>query len=201
MVTFPCRFADVFGLDLANVKTFQDEVPKIPKSAYEDLEGIDADFFNKQAGASSIKSSKASGAGNSNSSLATTLSSSSSSLVPMFNQPGSFGNFFDLIRSRKVCLENAYMADRSTVRGTVRVQNLCMNKKVSVRYTTNNWMRTADLEAAYVPTPSGGDGFSDQFSFKLSTAPLAVGQKIQGRESIDFFGLQQFFWVNILAIF
>ena len=115
IVTFPCRFADVFGLDLANVKTFQDEVPKIPKSAYEDLEGIDADFFNKQAGASSIKSSKASGAGNSNSSLATTLSSSSSSLVPMFNQPGSFGNFFDLIRSKKVCLENAYMADRDPI--------------------------------------------------------------------------------------
>ena len=179
---FPCRFADVFGLDLANIKTFQDEIPKVPKCAYDDLEGIDADFLNKvkSGGPSSTKSSKAAGAGNSNS-LATTLSSSSSSLVPMFNQPGSFGNFYDLIRSKKVCLENAYMADRSTVRGTVRVQNLCMNKKVSVRYTTNNWMRTADLEAEYVAasSSSGGDGFSDQFSFKLSTAPLAVGQKIQ----------------------
>ena len=72
------------------------------------------------------------------------------------------------------------MADRSTVRGTIRVQNLCMNKKVSVRYTTNNWMRAADLEAEYVlPSSAGSDGFSDQFSFKLSTAPLAVGQKIQ----------------------
>ena len=69
---------------------------------------------------------------------------------------------------------------RSTVRGTIRVQNLCMNKKVSVRYTTNEWIRSADLEAEYVPSSSGGnDGFSDQFSFKLSTAPLAVGQKIQ----------------------
>ena len=59
-------------------------------------------------------------------------------------------------------------------------QNLCMNKKVSVRYTTNEWIRSADLEAEYVPSSSGGnDGFSDQFSFKLSTAPLAVGQKIQ----------------------
>ena len=177
MAPFPCRFADVFGLDLADVKMFQDEVPKVPKSAYDDLEGIDADFFNKpSASAGATKSSRAP-------SLAATLSSSSSSLVPMFNQPGSFGNFYDLIRSKKVCLENAYMADRSTVRGTVRVQNLCMNKKVSVRYTTNNWMRTADLEAEYVPTTSsgggGGDGFSDQFSFKLSTAPLAVGQKIQ----------------------
>lgn len=31
------RFADVLGLDLADVRTFLDEVPKIPKSAYEDL--------------------------------------------------------------------------------------------------------------------------------------------------------------------
>ena len=65
------------------------------------------------------------------------------------------------------------------MRGTIRVQNLCMNKKVSVRYTTNEWIRSADLEAEYVPSSGGNDGFSDQFSFKLSTAPLAVGQKIQ----------------------
>ena len=120
----------------------------------------------------------------------------------MFNQPGSFGNFFDLIRSRKVCLENAYMADRSTVRGTIRVQNLCMNKKVSVRYTTNEWIRSADLEAEYVPSSGGGnDGFSDQFSFKLSTAPLAVGQKIQfclRYEPLDHGSTE--FWDSALVI-
>ena len=108
------RFADVFGLDLANVKTFQDEVPKIPKCAYDDLEGIDADFFNKPSASSSGASST-----KLKTSLVTTLGASSSncssSLVPMFNQPGSFGNFFDLIRSRKVCLENAYMADRDAI--------------------------------------------------------------------------------------
>ena len=163
---------------MTDIKTFLDEVPKVPKSAYDDLEGIDADFFSKpSAGAAATAASSTKF-----SSLSTNLSSSSSSsLVPMFNQPGSFVNFYDLIRSRKVCLENAYMADRSTVRGTIRVQNLCMNKKVTVRYTTNNWMRSSDLEAAYVHAAASGgaDGFSDQFSFKLSTAPLAVGQRIQ----------------------
>ena len=32
------RFADMMGLDLADVRTFMDEIPKVPTSAYEDLQ-------------------------------------------------------------------------------------------------------------------------------------------------------------------
>ena len=28
------RFADIFGLDLSEVKTFVDEIPKVPRSAF-----------------------------------------------------------------------------------------------------------------------------------------------------------------------
>ncbi|XP_008486315.1 glycogen-binding subunit 76A-like, partial [Diaphorina citri] len=31
------RFADVLGLDLADVRTYLDEIPSVPQSAYEDL--------------------------------------------------------------------------------------------------------------------------------------------------------------------
>ena len=30
-----CRFADIFGLDLSEVKTFTDEIPRIPKAAFQ----------------------------------------------------------------------------------------------------------------------------------------------------------------------
>ena len=32
------RFADIFGLDLQEVKTFTDEIPKIPRKAFQDLD-------------------------------------------------------------------------------------------------------------------------------------------------------------------
>ncbi len=185
------RFADIYGITLTEVKTFLDGVPKVPDSAYNDLAGFDANYFNRPVVASRpARAVSVTGVGTAapptsiappmqRSMSAHTVSVSSSfSLVPMFNQPGSFGNFFDLIRSRKICLENAYMPDRSTVRGTVRVQNLSFGKRVTIRYTTNEWLRSTDVGAAYVAGGSA-DGFSDQFSFKLSTAPLAVGNKIQ----------------------
>jgi hypothetical protein len=74
------------------------------------------------------------------------------------------------------------MSDRSTVMGTLRVQNLSFAKRVSVRYTTTDWLRCTDLEAEYTPDTGGAadiNGFADQFSFKLTIAPLAVGKKIQ----------------------
>ena len=40
---FVYRFADVFGLDLADVKTFLDEIPKVPKSAFDDLKNAELD--------------------------------------------------------------------------------------------------------------------------------------------------------------
>lgn len=174
-----CRFADVFGLDLADVKTFLDEIPKIPRSAYSDLKDVDLDLdsdagsdapapFNSSSRLlpSVVPSSKAAS------------SSSSLSLVPMFNQPGGFANFFDLLRVRKVCLENAYMVDASSIKGTVRVQNIAFHKRVVLRYTTTEWMRSADVETEYLK--GSCDGFSDKFNFSLNVSPpLGVGQRLQ----------------------
>ena len=44
------RFADVLGLDLDEVKTFLDEIPKVPKSAYNDLK--DAELSDLESSAS-----------------------------------------------------------------------------------------------------------------------------------------------------
>ena len=49
-IDFFFRFADVLGLDLDEVKTFLDEIPKVPKSAYNDLK--DAELSDLESSAS-----------------------------------------------------------------------------------------------------------------------------------------------------
>jgi len=47
---FYFRFADVFGLDLADVKTFLDEVPRVPKSAFRDLKDAELSDIESDSG-------------------------------------------------------------------------------------------------------------------------------------------------------
>ncbi len=44
------RFADVFGLEIADIKTFLDEVPNIPKSAFQDLKDAELSDMESDAG-------------------------------------------------------------------------------------------------------------------------------------------------------
>ncbi|TRY61573.1 hypothetical protein TCAL_02126 [Tigriopus californicus] len=175
------RFADVFGLDLADVKTFLDEIPKVPKSAYKDLKDVDLSDIESDTGSSdssAMSLRKKKGFSNRSLPMLPNQELPSTSLVPMFSQPGGFANFFDLLNTKKVCLENAYMANKSAIQGTIRVQNLSFQKKVLLRYTTNEWVTSSDLEATYID--GSCDGFSDKFTFHLGTAaPLLVGQRIQ----------------------
>ena len=41
---FSSRFADIFGLDLQEVKTFTDEIPRIPRRAFQDLDVDMSDY-------------------------------------------------------------------------------------------------------------------------------------------------------------
>ncbi|XP_030757334.1 glycogen-binding subunit 76A-like [Sitophilus oryzae] len=159
------RFADVLGLDLADVRTFLDEIPKVPKSAYDDLSDVDisdssdiqnVNCLNKFVGVSSEKI-----------------------LVPLFEQPSGLLNFLDLVRENQVCLENALVDDPVLflIRGTVRVRNLDFNKSVHIRYTLDSWKTFADVQASYVQNSC--DGFSDRFSFVIYAHTLTVGQKLE----------------------
>lgn len=162
------RFADVLGLDLADVRTFMDEIPKIPTSAYDDLSDVDI----------SISLSDQSLCSNS-SPLDSHHPKPLKMLMPLFAQPGGEANFLDRVRENQVCLENAVIADPIdlSVQGTVRVRNLDFNKSVHIRYTTDHWKTFADLQATYVENSC--DGFSDKFSFTLYVHTLAIGQKLE----------------------
>ncbi|KAL0109525.1 hypothetical protein PUN28_014530 [Cardiocondyla obscurior] len=177
------RFADKLGLDLADVRTFLDEIPKIPNSAYNDL--IYDDIFRPQD--SNFDSAASTGDAwcdryqndarrRSTSAIPRKIDRM---LVPLFQQPGGMPNFLDIVRERKVCLENVVVQDPVTlaIQGTVRVINLDFHKSVHVRYTLNSWRNFSDLQAIYVPNSC--DGFSDKFSFILYCHTLLVGQRLE----------------------
>lgn len=166
------RFADVLGLDLADVRTFLDEIPRVPNSAYSDL--IYDDFRKDGSPVPPVTAFDCR-----RSSVAATPRKPDRMLVPLFEQPGGLPCFLDLVRRRKVCLENVLVHDPLclSVRGTVRVVNLDFHKSVHIRYTLNRWANFSDLSASYVANSC--DGFTDKFSFVLSCHTLPVGQRLE----------------------
>lgn len=167
------RFADVLGLDLADVKTFVDEVPKVPKSAYEDL-----DFCLEPPVVQQISLGP----------------KADRVLVPLFQQPGALPCFLDKVREKQVNLENAAVTDpvTLTITGTVRVRNLDFHKSVYVRYSTDSWRSFSDLQASYVENSC--DGFSDKFAFTIYGNSVQIGQRIE--MAIRFHCRGQQYWDN-----
>jgi len=160
------RFADILGLDLSEVKVFSDEIPRIPKTAFEDLDVNLSDFeigspVTKQTFPQQIHAP----------------TSTTTSLVPMFNQPGAETNFFQKVMERKVCLENAFMSGGSVICGVVRVLNISFQKSVTVRWTVNDWNTVTDTTCEYVQGSSMGN--TDKFSFRLQVGSLPVGSRVQ----------------------
>ena len=169
-IVFFIRFADILGLDLSEVKTFIDEVPKIPKAAYADLDVSLSDI--------EVASPKVTRKLFPSVPLPQKLPAHNTiSLVPMFNQPGATSQFQDTIIRQKICLENAFMEGPKLVYGVVRVQNISFHKSVVVRWTANNWLKVQETDAEYVVGSSQGN--TDKFSFKLSLPDMDVGDKLQ----------------------
>ena len=163
------RFADALGLDLAAVRTFLDEVPNVPQSAFNDLSGVEVS--NTPAAIASSFPWRAS---------ATTFSRMANtnplSLVASFTQPGNLPNFLELVKQQKICLETACLVDDSCLSGVVRVLNIDFHKSVLVRYTMDEWKTHSDQLATYVP--GSCDGLSDRFTFSIPCAQsLQVGQR------------------------
>lgn len=166
------RFADILGLDLADVRTFLDEVPKIPKSAYEDLDvTLPSNVPEVNLGPPLDKV-----------------------LVPLFQQPGCLPNFLDRLRDLQVCLESAAVTDpiNLTITGCVRVRNLDFHKSVHVRYSLDSWRSYSDLSASYVENSC--DGFSDKFTFILFGNSLQIGQRLEMAMRFQVKGEQ--YWDN-----
>lgn len=164
------RFADVLGLDLADVKTFMDEIPVIPKSAYDDLTGCDVQSSPPVRAAPRL---------------------GALTLVPLFQLPTDLTSKLETLNC---CLESARVCDgvHVTVCGSVRVRNLDFHKTVHVRYTMNRWKTYTDLQANYVQ--GSCDGFSDRFQFVLYAPAISSGQRLEIAVRFQCKGQQ--FWDN-----
>ena len=184
------------------MKTFLDEVPRVPRSAYRDLKDAELSDIESEAGSvdsGSYRSSNSNMKGNVQyvdpaeiASLKAMSTPDQPTLIPMFNQPGGSPSFFDVVREKKICLENAYMANEREIKGTIRVQNISFEKKVIVRYSVNEWIKSEDVEAEY--KDGSCDGFSDKFTFLVKLPALTVGQRVQF--CLRFIAGGQEFWDN-----
>jgi len=179
------RFADIFGLDLSEVKTFTDEIPRIPRRAFQDLD-VDIGEYDIGSPRSQTPVFKQWTCSTPEAKV------SSTSLVPMFTQPGCCQTFYDTVITKKICLENAFMEEPFTISGIVRVHNLDFNKAVTVRWTVNDWNTQNDMPASYVDGSS--DGLTDKFSFRIVLGCLPVGSRVQFCLKYDVAGSQ--YWDN-----
>lgn len=155
------RFADALGLDLADVKTYVDEIPKIPNSAYRDLNNLEDDVEDMLT----MKPCRS--------------SPPKSALIPLFMQPGDKFDFMERIRKYNVCLESAMLEDpiSCSIKGVVKVRNIDFHKSVFVRYSTDRWRTSLDVQASYVDNSC--DGYSDKFSFLIYANMLRFGEKLE----------------------
>lgn len=164
------RFADVLGLDLADVKTFMDEIPVVPKSAYDDLTGCDVQSSPPARPPPRL---------------------GALTLVPLFQLPR---DFTEKLEKQNVCLESSRVCDgvHVTICGSVRVRNLDFHKTVHIRYTMDRWKTYTDLQANYVQ--GSCDGFSDRFQFLLYAPCISSGQRLEVAVRFQCKGQQ--FWDN-----
>lgn len=84
----------------------------------------------------------------------------------LFKQPASeYVRFREMLAKDRVSLENVVVKpDPLKIVGTIKVANIAFEKKVFVRYTTNNWQSYMDRQATYQPSSSR---MYDTFTFEV----------------------------------
>ncbi|XP_061817389.1 uncharacterized protein [Nerophis lumbriciformis] len=88
----------------------------------------------------------------------------------LFTAPESSEELERSLEARMVDLESIeLLPGTTTLRGTVRVRNLCYSKAVYARITLDSWRSCFDLLADYVPGSS--DRKTDRFTFQYTVVP------------------------------
>ncbi|XP_067292202.1 protein phosphatase 1 regulatory subunit 3A-like [Pseudorasbora parva] len=91
-------------------------------------------------------------------------------MVPLFTLPQTVEELSLRVHKQKLELESLeLLSGTSTLRGIVRVLNVCFDKMVYVRTSLDSWRSHFDLLAEYVP--GSNNGGMDCFSFKLTLVP------------------------------
>ncbi|CAF2480708.1 unnamed protein product [Rotaria sp. Silwood2] len=152
------RFADDFGLDLSQIKVIKsDELPHVPSAAFKDL------HVNYDENSLSFYQERMK--------LITYLEQ-------QFENPIHTQGFDDRVLRHKVVLEQANAIDNK-IYGTVKIISFGYNKRVKIRFTTDNWITFHDHNATYIT--DSHDGTHDRFTFALDIDRdrICVGNNIQ----------------------
>lgn len=132
-------FADAFGLNLVSVKEFDN-----------------VDVEEPDTGMSPEGES--------------TPSCEEYSLSCLFTLPSSAEELNQRVDTQMIELETIeLLPGTTTIRGTIRVANLCYAKAVYVRMSLDLWASYSDLAAEYVPGSS--DRRTDRFTFTYTVVP------------------------------
>ncbi|XP_031721471.1 protein phosphatase 1 regulatory subunit 3A [Anarrhichthys ocellatus] len=92
------------------------------------------------------------------------------SMSCLFTVPSSPEELDQRLQDQMVELENIeLLPGTTTLRGMIRVVNLCYSKSVNARMTLDRWTNYFDLSAEYVPGSS--DRKTDRFTFKYTLVP------------------------------
>lgn len=172
------RFADVLGLDLASIRHIVYDDPYVPPlCAFKALKLDDDDRDWLVSNRSDNTQKQLNKTGNNCSKQEV-----NSVLRMLFPQPSADPiAFMERVRSNKICLENCMLTSSGnrnifTITCLVRVLNICFQKEVILRYTTNEWLTWNDVAGSYVK--NSNDGFSDKFSIIFELAFNANGHQI-----------------------
>ena len=84
------------------------------------------------------------------------------------------------------------MTGPTTLTGNVRVLNISFSKSVAMIWTVDHWVTKVDTYCEYVT--GGSDGITDEFTFCLETAGLAVGSTLH--MCLRYETSEQEFWDN-----
>ena len=84
-----------------------------------------------------------------------------------FDQPAAdYLKFRQCLDQKFVSLENVDIQGSRLISGTIKVKNICFEKKVFVRITFNSWNSSSDIVCAYIPSGSAGASIYDTFRFQ-----------------------------------
>ncbi|XP_061570586.1 uncharacterized protein ppp1r3aa [Cololabis saira] len=91
-------------------------------------------------------------------------------LSSLFTVPSSPEELDERLQTQPMELESIeLLPGTTTLRGVIRVVNLCYNKNVYVRMSLDRWGSHFDLQAEYVPGSS--DRKTDRFTFRYTLVP------------------------------
>ena len=180
------RFADAIGLNLVKIVTFllypnESETSVIDDAYHNDFDKEnsfeESDFKTEQLDLNTFE-----------------FNNVHSEWNCCFEQPNLKPNFYQRLKEKNAILESIH-ANHNVLEGTVRVQNISYHKKISLRYTFDEWKTHNDLKCDFNVSFNYEHVLTDQFKFSFEIteglfAKLLEENKYINSTSSPFFKVQ-----------